>query len=191
MSGHPTAIVPIRMGPSVKRRLAHVLPPADRRALVRTMFDRVVDVLGDCGLHVVALSPRPLDAEDVVETWIDSGDGLNEVLDDAVLRAGTPLLIVHGDLPLVTPDDIHAVLASDADVVIGRARDGGTNALLMRALIRCAFGASSALAHAARARASGLRARVIDRPTLALDVDDEASLIASGWRPSLGTPRRA
>lgn len=178
----PTAIVPLRTGPTLKRRLAHVIGPDRRRAIVRSMFEHVVDVLRRRGLRVVVISPRPLDMDVDVETWIDSGAGLNTVLDDAVRRAGEPVLIVHGDLPLVRSDDIDAVLERDADVVIARARDGGTNALLMRERIRCAFGPSSALAHAARARKAGLRAHVLDRPGLALDVDDASSLMASGRR---------
>ncbi len=179
-----TAIVPVRTGPTVKRRLAHALGADDRKLLVRTMFEHVVAVLHDCGLRVVALSPSPPTAHTAVETWIDAAVGLNAALDAALERAGTPALIVHADLPLVAPDDIEAIIGAAADVVIARARDGGTNALLMRTRIRCAFGASSALAHAARARATGLRAHVLDRPGLALDVDDDASLTASGWRPS-------
>jgi 2-phospho-L-lactate/phosphoenolpyruvate guanylyltransferase len=183
----PTAIVPIRTGPTVKRRLAHVLGPDERRALVQTMFDHVVDVLRDCDVRVVALSPKALASDRTVETWTDAAPGLNGALDAAVGRAGVPVLIVHADLPELSVEDVHAVLDNDADVVVARARDGGTNALLMRTRIRCAFGASSALAHAARARAAGLRASVIDRPGLALDVDDEAALTASRQRHALGT----
>ncbi len=179
----PIAIVPVRTGPTVKRRLAHVLGASERRALVRTMFEHVVSVLDACGLHVVALSPHPL-PDTQIETWTDAASGLNAALDDATRRAGTPVLIVHADLPLVATDDIEAILSTDGDVVVARARDGGTNALLMRTRIRCAFGTSSALAHAARARAAGLRVHVLDRPGLALDVDDDASLTASAWRAS-------
>ena len=186
----PTVVVPVRTEPTVKRRLAHVLDPQERRELVRAMFGHVIGVLSDCGLRVVALSPRPLAPDVDIETWIERGRGLNAAIDEATLRTGAPVLIVHADLPLVARNDIEAVLAAPGDVVIARARDGGTNALLMRTRIRSAFGASSALAHAARARAAGLRAHVIDRPGLALDVDDEASLIASGWKPSAGMFRR-
>jgi 2-phospho-L-lactate guanylyltransferase len=188
-AARPTAIVPIRAGSTAKQRLAHVLGPDERRDLVRTMFEHVVSVLQACDLRVVALSPRPLATHSTLETWTDTASGLNAALDAAVLRAGPPVLIVHADLPFVTPDDIEQVLDTAGDVVIARARDGGTNALLMRTCIRCAFGASSALAHASRARAAGLRASVIDRPALALDVDDEATLTAAStaWgarRPS-------
>jgi 2-phospho-L-lactate guanylyltransferase len=184
-----TAIVPVRTGPTVKRRLAHVMGLDERRALVRTMFEHVLDVLEACGLHVVVLSPQPLAANSAAETWTDTARGLNAALDGAVDRAGAPVLIVHADLPLLAPDDVDRVLDDDADVVIGRARDGGTNALLMRTAIRCAFGKSSALAHAARARAAGLRASVVDRPTLALDVDDAAALTAAWPVLSARLPR--
>ena len=182
-SPRPTAIVPVRTGPTVKRRLAHVLGAQERRELVRTMFEHVVSVLDACGLHVVALSPHPL-PDSPYEVWTDAAPSLNAALDDAVRRAGTPALIMHADLPRVAAEDVEALLDIDGDIVIARARDGGTNALLMRERIRCAFGASSALAHAARARSAGLRTHVLDRPGLALDVDDGASLTASAWRAS-------
>ena len=171
----PIALVPVRMAPVAKRRLAHVADPAARAALVRELFEHVVGVLGDAGLHVVALAPHPLPAEGI-EVWRDGAPGLNAAVDDAVARTGVPVLIVHADLPALGASDVDAVLSSPADVVIGRALDGGTNALLMRRSIRVAFGPGSALMHARRARGQGLRAHVIDRPGLAVDVDNAAAL---------------
>jgi 2-phospho-L-lactate guanylyltransferase len=167
-----------------------------RRDLMEALFEHVVGVLADTGLHVVTLSPHAIEAAPGTENWVDGGSGLNAALDLAVIRAGTPVLIVHADLPSVERGDVEALIDSPGDVVIARANDGGTNALLMRTRIRCAFGPGSALAHAARARASGLRALVVDRPGLALDVDDEASLSAassrtSSWRRSYASPKPA
>lgn len=175
-----TALVPVRMSPVAKRRLAHVADARERTDLMRDLFEHVVGVLGEAGLAVVALAPHALEPLDGVEVWRDGASGLNAAVDDALDRTGLPVLIVHADLPALAVSDVHALFDSAADVVIGRARDGGTNALLLRGRIRPAFGPGSALAHAGRARAAGLRAQVIDRPGLAADVDDEAALIV--WR---------
>jgi 2-phospho-L-lactate/phosphoenolpyruvate guanylyltransferase len=183
-----TALVPIRMGPVAKRRLAHVADAPQRVMLVRDLFEHVTGVLLDAGLDVIALAPHALSASGV-QIWHDAAPGLNAAVDEAVGRTGVPVLIVHGDLPVLSVADVHAVLESDADVVIGRATDGGTNALLLRRSMRVAFGRGSALAHARRARAAGLRTAVIDRPGLAVDVDDEAALIA--WRGAASQRRRS
>jgi 2-phospho-L-lactate guanylyltransferase len=183
----PTAIVPIRTGAGAKRRLAHLLSAEARQRLVDDLFRHVVGVLTQTGLRTIALSPTRLTDAAGAEVWLDRGHGLNEALDAAVHEAGTPVLIVHADLPLISADDVDALVEAPGDVVIARARDGGTNALLMRRPIRCAFGPSSALAHARRARAVRFRTLVLDRPGLALDVDDAASLSAA----SLRVPRRA
>lgn len=185
----PTALVPIRTG--AKRRLAHVVGPEVRRRLVADLFRHVLDVLAATGLRTIALSPTQLADAMGAEVWLDTASGLNAALDRAVGTLRTPVLIMHADLPAVAVDDVHALLDRSGDVVIARARDGGTNALLMREPMPCSFGPSSAVAHARRARELGLRAVVVDRPGLALDVDDEASLtLASKFLgPSLARPR--
>jgi 2-phospho-L-lactate guanylyltransferase len=176
------------MGPIAKRRLAHVADPSERTALVRDLFEHVVGVLSSAGLDVVALAPHPLSFEGV-EVWRDRGPGLNAAVNDAIGRTGIPVLIVHADLPSLAVSDVYALLDSPAQVVIGRSIDGGTNAMLMRHRIRASFGPGSALIHAQRARSAGLRTTVIDRPGLALDVDDEPALIA--WRAAASRQQRS
>jgi 2-phospho-L-lactate guanylyltransferase len=176
----PTALIPVRIGRTAKRRLAHVLGPDERVRLVRTLFEHVASVTSDAGLRVVALTPGNLDPMDGIEVWQDEGSGLNRAVDAAVRRIGAPVLVVHADLPLLGTDDIDQVLASHADVVIARAHDGGTNGLLLRRLMTPAFGPSSASVHARRARSAGLRVHVVDLPGFALDVDDEVGLSACG-----------
>lgn len=175
----PTAIVPVRITPLAKRRLAHLVPARARADLVRSLFDHVTRTLLDAGLDVVALAPHPIDVPDDVELWADEAPTLNGALAAAAERTGVPVALIHADLPLLTVDDVWALIDAPGDVVIARSLDGGTNALLLRAKLRPMFGRNSALVHARRARAEGLRARVIDRPGLALDVDDPAALTAS------------
>lgn len=176
----PTALIPVRIAPTAKRRLAHVLGPSERMRLVRELFEHVCAVLLDAGLVVAALSPTEIDVPDAVELWRDEAAGLNAAVGAALARLPPPVLVVHADLPRLGPSDIDRVLGADADVVIARAHDGGTNGLLLRRMISPAFGRGSAVAHARRAREAGLRAYVAETPGFALDVDDESSLSACG-----------
>jgi 2-phospho-L-lactate guanylyltransferase len=174
----PTALIPVRTGRTAKRRLAHVLGPDERDALVRSLFEHVARVLLNAGLRVIALTPGELDPPDGVEVRHDEGAGLNQAVTAALPRVGAPVLVVHADLPLLEATDVDFLLASDADAVIARSDDGGTNGLLLQTLIAPAFGPESASRHAARARAAGLRAVVVDTPGFATDVDDEVGLSA-------------
>ena len=183
----PTALLPVRISRTAKKRLAHVLGPDDRMRLVRRLLDHVVSVVKDCGLPIVLLASDEVPDVDGVEVWRDTRTGLNGAVDAALQRLGAPAFVIHADLPLLGPGDLDEVLTSAADVVIARARDGGTNGLLLRRLITPAFGPSSAASHASRARAAGLRTHVLDIPGFALDVDDETSLSASGVASVLDT----
>jgi 2-phospho-L-lactate guanylyltransferase len=86
------------------------------------------------------------------------------------------VLYLAGDLPLLRADEVR-YLVSEADrdgVTIGRAHDGGTNALLVRPAtgMKPMFGLSrSSESHEAAARLAGLAARIVDAPGVAIDVD--------------------
>lgn len=127
-------------------------------------------------MRTIALTPHAVEAPEV---WRDEAPGLNRAVAAALARLDAPVLIVHADLPRLSPDDIDEVLGTAGDVVVARSRDGGTNGLLLRRKIAPSFGPGSAAAHAGDARAAGLRATVIDVPGFALDVDDERGLSAS------------
>ncbi len=175
----PTALVPVRIAPTAKRRLAHVLSSPERMAFVRRSFEHVVGVLLEAGCRVVALSPQPLQAPLDTEVWLDEAPGLNRAVSAASHRLGGPLLVAHADLPWLAVADVHALVDAQAEVVIARAKDGGTTGLLMRKPIEPAYGPGSALRHARIARGAGLSALVVDIPGFARDVDDPRALTAS------------
>jgi len=163
----PTALIPVRIDRTAKKRLAHVLDPDERMELMQQLFDHVATVLSAAGLETVALTS-------------ESRTGLNGVVSEALASCGAPALIVHADLPCLAVSDVEHLLDEPGDVVIARSTDGGTNGLLLRSLISPAFGVSSAHAHASRARRAGLVARVVDIPGFARDIDDPASLTSYG-----------
>jgi 2-phospho-L-lactate guanylyltransferase len=142
---------------------------------------RAVPSIG--AIHLLAAAPPP----DWAEGWLrDAGQGLNPELEAARGALGpVPLLVIHADLPLVSPEDVAALLghAEARGCALAPDRHGeGTNAVALapgRAL-RFAFGPGSFALHDAQA---GDAARV-DRPGLALDCDTPDDLdraIAAGF----------
>jgi len=168
-----TAIVPMKQGQARKSRLAPHLSPAQRIRLNEQMTAHVLDQLARVSAisRIVALSPAP-PAQAGIGWARDQGRGINVEL--AALRQGvSPLLVIHGDLPLLQAADVEALLAAAEthDLAIAPDRHGlGTNALALgddRAF-RFAFGEGSARAHQADA---GRAAVSVTRLGLSHDVD--------------------
>ena len=93
------------------------------------------------------------------------------------------LLVVPGDLPLISAADIIALtdalaLARAPSVVIAPSRDGGTNGLLLRppGVMAPAYGPGSAARHQAAARAAGAVVAVVETARWALDIDTPEDL---------------
>src|SRR5438128_2410619 len=128
----PVALIPVRLLPTAKRRLSHVLGPKERMDLVRRLFEHVCEAVVGAGLQAIALSP--VDIEAPIPVWLDEGPGLNGAVAGALRRTGLPALVVHADLPLLASSDVETLLDDPADVVVARSADGGTNALLLRTM---------------------------------------------------------
>jgi 2-phospho-L-lactate guanylyltransferase len=191
-----TAIVPLNYGRDCKTRLASLLSPAERSALVEAMARHVLEELSAIPAigQVALLSPeRPPFAGD---SWIaDGGRGLNAELADARARfPGSATLFIHADLPLLAAADVMALLAAAGEKGAAIAPDlagTGTNALAIaddRAAFTPAFGPGSFAAH----RAALPGAAIVTTEGLGLDVDEPESLheiIARRlpWLPPLGS----
>jgi len=191
------ALVPLKDLVQAKSRLAGLLRPSERRALAQAMVEDVLAVLSSHPQisRVTLVSDDPgaglLAAQYGIRYWPESAlpcRGLNAVITCAseLLAADCeePLLVLHGDLPLITAADITAVLARHGELgglVIGCDRRGaGTNLLAFssgRAPEFC-FGADSCNRHREAARAAGMPVAVIRRPGIGLDVDEAADLAA-------------
>ena len=105
----------------------------------------------------------------------------------ADIRQASALLIVLGDLPLLTPADVAEMvaLAAPRTVVLAPDRHGtGSNALLLAppGLLPFRFGPHSAARHAAAATRRGLALRRYVATGTAFDIDTPADLAA--WLPS-------
>ena len=182
MSTH--ILIPLKPLAMAKQRLAPVLEPNERRRLMVSMLEHVCRQAVASGVGPVALATSepqaPLLARGLgVGVLADGGlawnDGLRHAL-DALHPAPAGVIYLAADLPLVTAAEI-AELAADAPargVVIGRAHDGGTNALGLwpATAIQPCFGApGSAALHAQAAAGAGYPSRMVDLPGVALDVD--------------------
>lgn len=194
-----TAIIPVKALHAAKGRLAPALAASERRTLVATMLERVVRACQGCAavedVLVVAgdAAAASLAAGLGVRVLVEPVAGLDRALAaaDAATAGAEATLVVAADLPLATAADLDRVVAAATaarTVVVAPTVDGGTGALLRRpgAVSGTAYGAGSAAAHLALARAAGAVAVRIDVPALAHDVDTPEQLAASTADLSVG-----
>jgi len=182
-------LIPLKRLDTAKSRLRSALSGAERRQLMGGMVAHVVRTAVAAGAGRVAIASSDPGAPALaaalgVACVSDGGLAWNAGLGHArgLLASGAgAVLYLAGDLPLLEPADVAALVAAGASAtaVIGRAHDGGTNALWVAPAdaFEPAFGSrGSAAVHAALAVAAGLRPVVLDRPGLAHDVDTPADL---------------
>jgi 2-phospho-L-lactate/phosphoenolpyruvate guanylyltransferase len=191
-------LIPLKRLAVAKQRLAPVLDPDERRRLMLSMLEHVCRQASAAGVGPVALATSEREAGRLaaalrIGVVADGGLPWNEGLRHALgaLEPQPPgVLYLAADLPLVTAAEISELVTAAAHpgVVIGRAHDGGTNALGLwpASAFTPVFGtASSASEHARLAEQAGLRSRVLDLPGIALDVDTPDDVMraatAVGW----------
>lgn len=189
-------IVPHRGLDAAKTRLAPVLTPEERGELAAHLLRRVLRVARQAIADVVVISPSEA-LRDLVEgadarLLHQRGMGLNEGLDQAraaaIADGVRTLLVLHGDLPDLAPEDVAALAAAVPDergVAIAPDKTGsGTNGLALRPpeVIGFHFGAGSRAAHEAAARGVGVVPVIVERPGLAFDLDTPEDL--RGWLES-------
>lgn len=167
------AVVPMK-ATRAKSRLSGVLDPAGREALSRQMLEHVLATLREAGLPQVEVA----NAEQELNADVTAAAR-------RVQEAGArELLLIMADLPYLAASDITAMIEAGrtSDVVIAEAKDGGTNALLLRppTVLTFAFtaGRPSASFHADHARNVGIEPAMVRRPGLARDIDTPDDLAA-------------
>jgi 2-phospho-L-lactate guanylyltransferase len=177
------AIVPVKGLDGAKTRLAPLLGPTERAALVRWMLQQV---LGACAAseavqRTLLVTPQPALAPDEVEVLVDRDEGhasaLAAALADRRARAGA--LVVMADCPLVTGEALDRLAAAAQPIALAPARDGGLNALALRdsTLFAPVFGIPhAARLTAERARAAGLEPVIVEDRAFAHDVDTPSDL---------------
>lgn len=182
------AIVPVKPLRRGKSRLAEVLTQDERTDLNRRLLAHTLGTLTAIPEleHVLVISrdqaalslARDYGARTVQESGAPQ---LNLALARATIvvknYATRGVLIVPADLPLITPEDVRAMLerAEDPPVVVVAPdhRREGTNALLVCpvGLIEYEFGPGSFERHCERALRAEARLEICELPSLALDMD--------------------
>jgi 2-phospho-L-lactate guanylyltransferase len=175
-------LIPLKRLDDAKSRLADVLSPEERAALMLDLLHASIAAAEEAEVGpVTVVSAEPVEIE--VPRFDDRGLAWNDALASAMREVvREPIAtVLSADLPRVTHDDIRGLVAATPDrgMVIARALDGGTNAVSMRpaGAVMTHFGEpQSAAVHAQATAAAGLAARIVDVPGLAFDVDTPADL---------------
>ena len=182
------AIVPVKPLRRGKSRLANVLSEEERADLNRKLLVHTIDTLIEIPeIEQVLVVSRDQGAlalarEHGARTVQENGaPQLNIALARATVVAKNyvtrGVLIVPADLPLISAEDVRAMLEKVQNppvvVVAPDRHHQGTNALLVCpvGLIDYDFGPDSFHRHCDRAQEAGARLEICELPSLALDVD--------------------
>ena len=170
------AIVPYKVA-NAKSRLAPLLTPEERSELARLMLFDITQALMAAGMDVTLLATGPLqwDGADVVV----SEKELNEALNDCLATREEPVLIIMADVPLITEENIRAMVRCEADLVICPGRGGGTNAQLVRRpdKYHVDYYGASYLDHVRIAGENGLSVVTFDSFNMSTDIDETYDLV--------------
>ncbi len=182
------AIVPVKPLRRGKSRLAGVLTEEERLDLNSQLLIHTVDTLKEISEieHVLVVSrdqaalslARAHGARTVQE---NGAPELNVALTRATIvakrYATRGVLIIPSDLPMISKEDVYAMLELVKDppvvIVVPDRKKEGTNALLVCpvGLIEYDYGPDSFERHCQRAREAGARLEICELPSLALDMD--------------------
>lgn len=191
------AVVPVKDLREAKTRLAGVLSPRQRTALLLAAMRDVLAAISRSGLveRIAVISPEPqqLDLPGHITAIRQMRHGLNSLLEQgrewAIASGAEALMVVFADLPLLSPADVAAIIemgtAPDTIVLAPDRHEIGTNIMLAHppALARFGFGADSFRKHREWAHEVGARLEVYSSGGVSLDIDTPDDL---AWLQSLG-----
>jgi 2-phospho-L-lactate guanylyltransferase len=189
-----TAVLPVKRFAAAKQRLAPGMGGSHRAELAAAMLEDVLEAIGEARsierTIVVSSEPRAIEiaAGGDIELIADPDDGghsgaaLAGIARAQELGAGTVVLLPI-DCPLLAPRELERLLTGMPEryVAIVPDRHGtGTNALALSPpdAIEPSFGEGSCARHVAAAREVGIPYNVEELPSLALDLDTPADVVA-------------
>lgn len=189
-----TAILPVKRFGAAKQRLAAGIEGERRRELAAAMVADVLDAIGEARaierLIVVSGDPiaQELAAEAGAEVVPDPEDaGHVEAAQAGIARAEAEgaerVVLLAGDCPLLDPRELDRLLTGVPGTYVGIVPDRhgtGTNALLLSppTAIVPAFGEGSRDRHVEAARQAGVPFGIEELPSIELDLDTPADVIA-------------
>lgn len=201
------AVVTAKRFGQAKQRLAGSIDEAMRLDLVAAMLADVLEAIADSRMvkATIVVTGEPAAASlarsagaEVVEDPEDASHSEAAVLgaDRAVEMGADCVVLLPGDCPLLDPRELDHLLTGlpDPFVTIVPDRHGtGTNALALvpPGVIRPAFGEGSCERHQQIARDADVPHAVEEIPTLGLDLDTPADIVALTMRLDLKGGRAA
>jgi 2-phospho-L-lactate guanylyltransferase len=201
-----TAVLPVKRFGAAKQRLAAGVDAEQRRDLAAAMVADVLEAIGNSRgierLIVVSGDPiaQELAAEVGAEVVPDPEDaGHVEAAQAGIARAEVEgakrVVLLAGDCPLLDPRELDRLLTGTPCRYVGVVPDRhgtGTNALLLSPpdAIVPAFGEGSRQRHVEAARAAGVPFGIEELPSIELDLDTPADVIAL-TRELAKNPKRA
>jgi 2-phospho-L-lactate guanylyltransferase len=189
-----TAVLPVKRFAAAKQRLAPGMGASHRAELAAAMLEDVLEAIGAARsierTIVVTSEPRAIALAEAAGTELvadpdeggHSGAALAGIARARELGAGRVVLLPI-DCPLLAPRELERLLTGMPDryVAVVPDRHGtGTNALALAPpdAIEPSFGEGSRARHVAAARAAGVPYGVEELPSLALDLDTPADVVA-------------
>lgn len=203
------AVIPVKELDGAKQRLAGLLSPAQRRALIEVMVREVLGAVAGtrrlAGIMVVTIDPvitalaTQLGARVVTDGAHDGHTGSVTAGLRLLAREGrSGMITLPGDIPAATSAEIDRVLAAHLDgpaFTISPAHDDlGSNAVICSPpdSVPLRFGENSYFPHLDAARRMGIEPTVIRQPGIAMDIDHPVDLAMFLRLPqSAGTRTRA
>ncbi|CAH0529137.1 2-phospho-L-lactate guanylyltransferase [Vibrio hippocampi] len=188
-------VIPMKAPIRAKQRLMDVLSVTQRRQLAVNLYRETLSFFARHypDIHCLVVT----DSREIANIAAHYGasallenqsTGLNAAIESATewsIAAGYQCqMVVPADIATLDCDEFDALfhaLKSGHQVVIARAKDSGTNALLTSPpdAIDFQYGRQSALAHAQQAHANQLTVEVLDLPELSQDIDLPEDLFRS------------
>ena len=176
------ALVPFKGPDGAKERLGAYLSPRERHDLTLAMVQDVLAALTQASLQgVLIVSRSPVAAalaqEFNAEVFADTANDLTGAVTEAsAFLAGRAdgTMIVHGDLPLLTADEVNHAIHGHTDITLLPDRhDIGTNCIIATPpnAMTYQFDGTSFRPHKALARAAGFEPRIVRLPGFGLDID--------------------
>ena len=181
------ALLPFKGVEAAKGRLSPLLAQGERAEFALAMARDVLAALSQTRLRGILIVSRAAVARDLAsesgaEVFAESSRGLTAAVTEAstfLADRADGTMIIHGDVPLVTPAEIETALNGHRQVTLVPDRsDIGTNCIIATPpnAFRYQFDGRSFAPHQALARAAGFEPRVVRLPGLGLDIDTAEAL---------------
>jgi 2-phospho-L-lactate guanylyltransferase len=200
------AVLPVKRFDDAKQRLAAGIDAGRRRELAGAMVADVLEAIGQArGIdRLIVVSGDPIAQElaskahaEIVPDPEDAGhvEAALAGIARAEVEGAKRVVLLAGDCPLLDPRELDRLLTGVPDSYVGIVPDrhgSGTNALLLSPpdAIVPAFGEGSRERHVEAARQAGVPFGIEELPSIELDLDTPADVIAL-TRELAKQPKRA